>query len=124
MNNQVAVTGNRLLPASLTDGHWYHTRTLRFGIYAGTGKTRGKFTVRSRARETIRRLMIKAGLWIPREQRAPKIHQPRYPAAMLLQRADTKLMAVTITGLRNGVVCTALVYVDDACSRLMHLLVA
>ena len=29
-------------------------------------------------KETIRRLMINAGLWIPRRQRAPKIHQPRY----------------------------------------------
>ncbi|MCV5472998.1 ISNCY family transposase, partial [Escherichia coli] len=50
-------------------------------------------------KETIRRLMIKAGLWIPRRQRAPKIHQPRYRRP-----------------------CTALVYVDDATSRLMHLL--
>lgn len=32
-------------------------------------------------------------------------------------------MAVTITGLKNrGRPCTALVYVDDATSRLMHLL--
>lgn len=47
-NHSRGRAGNRLLPTSLID------------------------------KETIRRLMIKAGIWIPRRQRAPKIHQPRY----------------------------------------------
>ena len=29
------------------------------------------------SKETVRALMVSAGLWIPRRQRAPKIHQPR-----------------------------------------------
>jgi hypothetical protein len=29
------------------------------------------------AKETVRRLMVDAGLWVPRKQRPPKIHQPR-----------------------------------------------
>ena len=42
--------------------------------------------------------MVKAGLWVPRKQRAPKIQfENRAPA------------------------CTALVYVDDSTSRLMQL---
>lgn len=28
-------------------------------------------------KETLRRLMIKAGLWVPHKQRAPTIQQPR-----------------------------------------------
>jgi hypothetical protein len=29
------------------------------------------------SKETVRALMVSAGLWMPRRQRAPKIHQPR-----------------------------------------------
>ncbi|SOZ93909.1 hypothetical protein CBM2621_B140016 [Cupriavidus taiwanensis] len=29
------------------------------------------------AKETIRRLMTVAGLWVPRKQRPPKVYQPR-----------------------------------------------
>ena len=50
------------------------------------------------SKETVRSLMVKAGLWVPRKQRAPKIQfENRAPA------------------------CTALVYVDDSTSRLMQL---
>lgn len=72
-------------------------------------------------KETIRRLMIKAGLWIPRRQRPPKIHQPRY-------RRPCTGELIQIDGCdhhwfeNRGRPCTALVYVDDATSRLMHLL--
>ncbi len=72
-------------------------------------------------KETIRRLMIQAGLWIPRRQRAPKIHQPRY-------RRPCTGELIQIDGCEHhwfenrGRPCTALVYVDDATSRLMHLL--
>ncbi|CAI2418491.1 Uncharacterised protein [Serratia proteamaculans] len=33
------------------------------------------------SKETVRSLMVKAGLWIPHKQRAPKIQQPRYRRA-------------------------------------------
>lgn len=33
------------------------------------------------SKETVRSLMVKAGLWIPRKQRALKIQQPRYRRA-------------------------------------------
>lgn len=65
--------------------------------------------------------MIKAGLWIPRRQRAPKIHQPRY-------RRPCTGELIQIDGCdhhwfeNRGRPCSALVYVDDATSRLMHLL--
>lgn len=35
------------------------------------------------AKETVRALMMAAGLWTPRKQRAPKIHQPRNRARAL-----------------------------------------
>lgn len=101
MNNQSrGRTGNRLLPTSLTD--------LALSIIRERYRDFGPTLAREKleevhglvlGKETIRRLMIKAGLWIPRRQRALKIHQPRYRRP-----------------------CTALVYVDDATSRLMHLL--
>lgn len=101
MNNQSrGRTGNRLLPASLTD----EALSIIRERYRDFGPTLAREKLEEvhgliLGKETIRRLMIKAGLWIPRRQRAPKIHQPRYRRP-----------------------CTALVYVDDATSRLMHLL--
>lgn len=101
MNNQSrGRTGNRLLPTSLTD--------LALSIIRERYRDFGPSLAREKleevhglvlGKETIRRLMIKAGLWIPQRQRAPKIHQLRYRRP-----------------------CTALVYVDDATSRLMHLM--
>src|SRR3984893_915054 len=35
------------------------------------------------SKETVRHLMTEAGLWIPRRQRPPKIHQPRARRACL-----------------------------------------
>jgi transposase len=35
------------------------------------------------AKETIRRLMTDAGLWVPRQQRPPKVYQPRARRACL-----------------------------------------
>lgn len=56
--------------------------------YADFGPTlaREKFYERHRirlAKETVRRLMTDAGLWIPRKQRPPKLHQPRNRRACL-----------------------------------------
>jgi len=71
------------------------------------------------SKETVRSLMVKAGLWIPRKQRAPKIQQPRYRRACCGE-------LIQIDGCdhdwfeNRAPACTALVYVDDATSRLMH----
>lgn len=73
------------------------------------------------AKETVRKLMTQAGLWIPRKLRPPRVHQPRP------RRACTGEL-IQIDGCEHrwfedrGPVCTLLVYVDDATSRLMQLL--
>ncbi|HBD3525955.1 TPA: ISNCY family transposase [Escherichia coli] len=73
------------------------------------------------AKETVRKLMIQAGLWIPRKLRPPRVHQPRP------RRACTGEL-IQIDGCEHrwfeerGPACTLLVYVDDATSRLMQLL--
>lgn len=72
------------------------------------------------AKETVRRLMTDAGLWVPRRQRPPKIYQPRARRACLGQ-------LIQIDGSEHAwfegraPACTLLVYVDDATSRLMAL---
>lgn len=123
MNNQSrGRTGNRLLPASLTD----QALSIIREHYRDFGPTLAREKLEevhglALGKETIRRLMIKAGLWIPRRQRAPKIHQPRY-------RRPCTGELIQIDGCdhhwfeNRGRPCTALVYVDDATSRLMHLL--
>jgi len=70
------------------------------------------------AKETVRRLMSEAGYWVPRRQRPPKIYQPR-------RRRDCLGELVQIDGSDHpwfedrAPACTALVYVDDATSRIM-----
>jgi hypothetical protein len=70
------------------------------------------------AKETVRRIQIAAGLWVPRKLRAPKVQQPRTRRACLGE-------LIQIDGCEHrwfegrGPACTALVYVDDATSRLM-----
>lgn len=70
------------------------------------------------AKETVRRLQMSSGLWIPRKLRPVKIHQPR------VRRACFGEM-VQIDGCdhrwfeERAPACTAIVYVDDATSRLM-----
>jgi transposase len=70
------------------------------------------------SRETVRRLQIDAGLWIPRKLRPPKIQQPRARRACIGE-------LIQIDGCEHrwfedrAPMCTALVYVDDATSRLM-----
>jgi transposase len=72
------------------------------------------------AKETVRRLMTDAGLWIPRAQRPPKVYQPRARRACVGQ-------LIQIDGSEHAwfeqraPACTLLVYVDDATSRLMAL---
>ncbi|WP_441301333.1 ISNCY family transposase [Burkholderia sp. S-53] len=72
------------------------------------------------AKETVRRLMTDAGLWIPRRQRPPKVYQPRARRACLgeliqIDGSDHRWFE------ERAVACTLLVYVDDATSRLMML---
>ncbi|CAN7748904.1 ISNCY family transposase [Paraburkholderia hospita] len=72
------------------------------------------------AKETVRRLMTDAGLWVPRRQRPPKVYQPRARRACLGE-------LIQIDGSEHAWFedrapqCTLLVYVDDATSRLMTL---
>jgi transposase len=70
------------------------------------------------AKETVRRIQIAAGLWVPRKLRPVKIQQPRLRRACLGE-------LIQIDGCEHrwfeerAPACTALVYVDDATSRLM-----
>ena len=72
------------------------------------------------SKETVRHLMTDGGLWVPRSQRPPRIHQPRARRACFGE-------LVQIDGCEHAwfeeraPVCTLLVYVDDATSRLMTL---
>jgi hypothetical protein len=71
--------------------------------------------------ETVRSLMVAGGLWLPRKLRPPKIQQPRARRACLGE-------LIQIDGCDHhwfedrAPACTALVYVDDATSRLMVVL--
>ncbi|QRR07004.1 ISNCY family transposase [Burkholderia sp. MS455] len=72
------------------------------------------------AKETVRRLMTDAGLWVPRRQRPPKVYQPRARRACLgeliqIDGSDHRWFE------ERAPACTLLVYVDDATSRLMML---
>jgi hypothetical protein len=91
--------------------------------YGDSGPTLAAEKLRTRhkivlAKETVRRLQIASGMWIPRKLRPPKVYQPRARRACLGE-------LVQIDGCEHrwfedrGPVCTALVYVDDATSRLM-----
>jgi transposase len=70
------------------------------------------------AKETVRRVQIDAGLWLPRKLRPPKVQQPRARRACFGE-------LIQIDGCEHrwfehrAPMCTALVYVDDATSRLM-----
>ena len=72
------------------------------------------------AKETVRQLMVQAGLWIPRRLRSPSIYQPR-------NRRHCVGELIQIDGSDHrwfedrAPACTLLVYIDDATSRLMHL---
>ncbi|MCA8003299.1 ISNCY family transposase [Burkholderia metallica] len=71
-------------------------------------------------KETVRKLMTDAGLWIPRRQRPPKVYQPRARRACL-----SELIRIDGSDHRwseeRAPACTLLVYFDDARSRLMKL---
>ena len=70
--------------------------------------------------ETLRQLMIQAGLWKDREARRPRPYQPRY-------RRDCRGELIQLDGSKHwwfedrGPQSTLLVFIDDATSELMHL---
>jgi len=72
------------------------------------------------SRETLRAWMITDGLWRDRRARRSKVYQPRY-------RRDCVGELIQIDGSEHrwfedrGPMCTLLVFIDDATSRLMHL---
>ena len=72
------------------------------------------------SKETIRKLMMDAGLWVPRRLRSPAIYQPR-------NRRHCVGELIQIDGSDHAwfedraPACTLLVFIDDATSRLMHL---
>ena len=91
-----------------------------FGPTLATEKLRTKHGI-DLAKETVRRLQIAVGLWIPRKLRPPKIQQPRMRRACVGE-------LIQIDGCEHpwfedrGPACTALVFIDDATSRLMQIL--
>lgn len=70
--------------------------------------------------ETLRQMMIAAGLWKDREARRPRPYEPRY-------RRDCRGELIQVDGSKHwwfedrGPQCTLLVYIDDATSELMRL---
>jgi hypothetical protein len=70
--------------------------------------------------ETLRQIMIKAGLRKDRDARRPRPYQPRY-------RRNCRGELIQIDGSKHwwfedrGPQCTLLVYIDDATSEVMHL---
>lgn len=75
------------------------------------------------SRETLRKLMIDAGLWVDRRARRKRVYQPRY-------RRDCLGELIQIDGCEHwwfedrGPQASLLVFIDDATSRLMHLRMA
>jgi len=71
-------------------------------------------------RETLRKWMMTAGLWLDRKQRYKPLHQPR-------NRRECVGELIQIDGSDHhwfedrAPRCTLLVFIDDATSRLMHL---
>ncbi|MGA3923439.1 ISNCY family transposase [Ralstonia nicotianae] len=115
-------SSNRQLPPGLES----RIRGLIRDSYADFGPTLACEKLRERhgidlAKETVRRIMIDAGFWVPRKLRPPKVHQPRNRRACLGE-------LVQIDGSDHAwfedraPACTLLVYVDDATGRLMQLL--
>ena len=113
--------GNR----KLDDGTAYRALVLIRDRYADFGATLACEKLRechglTLSKETVRHLMTEAGLWVPRKQRPPKIHQPRNRRACLgeliqIDGSDHRWFE------ERAPACTLLVFIDDATSRLMAL---
>lgn len=112
---------NRRLPDSRQD---LITQLIR-EQYADFGPTLAREKLEERhglkvGKETVRRLMMAAQLWVPRKQRPPRIYQPR-------ARRSCCGELIQIDGSEHAWFedrapsCVLLVYVDDATSRIMAL---
>lgn len=112
---------NHQLPAGLAE----RAMALVREHYADFGSTLAAEKLRERhgvllGKETVRQLMIAAGLWVPSRQRCGPVHQPRSRRSYLGE-------LVQIDGCDHAWFedrappCTLLVFVDDATSRLMQL---
>jgi hypothetical protein len=71
-------------------------------------------------RETLRKWMAAAGLWLTRRERLPSVHQPRHRRSCFgelvqIDGSDHEWFEA------RGPRCSLLVYVDDATGRLMEL---
>lgn len=78
-NRRRGMRGNRQLMPGLADQALELIRTR----YADFGPTLAQEKLAELhglilGKETVRRIMTRAGLWVPRKQRAARIHQPRY----------------------------------------------
>lgn len=122
INGRVGRAGNN----QLVPGLEARVRGLIRDTYADFGPTLACEKLRERhgidlAKETVRRIMIDAGFWVPRKLRPPKVHQPRHRRACL-----GELIQIDGSDHRwfedRGPACTLLVYVDDATGQLMQLL--
>lgn len=93
--------------------------------YADFGPTLACEQLRERhglklSKETLRNLMIKAGLWVTKSAHKSRLYQPR-------ERRRCIGELVQIDGSRHhwfekrGDACTLLVYIDDATGRIQHL---
>jgi transposase len=105
---------NRQLPPGLES----RARGLIRDTYADFSPTLACEKLRERhgidlAKETVRRIMIDAGFWVPRKLRPPKVYQPRHRRACL-----GELIQIDGSDHRwfegRAPACTLLVYVDDA----------
>jgi hypothetical protein len=121
VSRQRGKASNRRLPAAL------QTRALELvrERYADFGPTLAGEKLRELhgvdvSRETLRKWMAEAGIWLTRDKRAARAHQPRHRRACLGE-------LVQIDGSPHawfedrGPSCSLLVYVDDATGRLMEL---
>ncbi|WP_370886584.1 ISNCY family transposase [Caballeronia sp. RCC_10] len=112
---------NRELPADLRSRAMalVRERYVDFGPTLACEKLRECHGI-ALGKETVRRWMRDAGLWIPRKQRPPRLHQPRNRRSCLGE-------LIQIDGSEHrwfedrAPACTLLVFIDDATGRLMIL---
>lgn len=114
-------TGNRALPQKEKDRMLYSIKT----NYADFGPTLACEKLAEihgiyRSDETVRKLMIAAGLWIAKERKIVRLHQLR-------ERRDCLGELVQADGSPHdwfegrSPSCTLLVFIDDATGKLLHL---
>ncbi|HUX83280.1 MAG TPA: ISNCY family transposase [Halothiobacillus sp.] len=112
---------NHQLPADIAE----LAKTIIRERYADFGPTFAReklaeFHALKLSKETVRRIMVEANIWVPRKQRPPKIYQPRNRRTCLgeliqIDGSDHRWFE------ERAPACTLLVYVDDATSRIMEL---